>query len=88
MIRPGVGRKPARGILGVDPALDRVPAQADVLLANRERLPGRDQHLLADEVEAGHELGDGVLDLDARVHLHEVVVAVRGSRPSIVPAER
>ena len=35
------------------------------------------QDLLADEVDPGHLLGDGVLDLDARVHLHEVVVAVR-----------
>jgi hypothetical protein len=29
-----------------------VPGQADVLLAQPERLSGRDQHLLADEVEA------------------------------------
>ena len=29
-----------------------------------------------DEVEAGHELGDGVLDLEAGVHLQEVELAV------------
>src|SRR5206468_3278907 len=28
--------------------------------------------LLLHEVDAGHRLGDGVLDLDARVHLDEV----------------
>ena len=50
-------------------------AQPDVLLAHRERLAGRDPHLLADEVDPRHLLGDRVLDLDARVHLHEVVVA-------------
>ena len=50
--------------------------QPDVLLAQRQRLAGGDQHLLADEVEAGDNLGDRVLDLDARVHLHEAVVAV------------
>ena len=38
--------------------------------------PGRDVDLLLHEVAPGDELGDAVLDLDARVHLHEVVVAV------------
>ena len=54
----------------------------------RERLACGDPDLLADEVEPGHELGDGVLDLDARVHLEEEVLAVRVSSPSTVPAER
>jgi hypothetical protein len=31
----------------------------------------RDEDLGADEIEAGDDLGDGVLDLDARVHLDE-----------------
>ena len=75
-IVPGAGRKPWRGVLGVDPALDRVAGEAHVLLAERERLAGGDQHLLAHEVEAGHELGDRVLDLDAGVHLEEEVVPV------------
>ena len=62
--------------------------EAHVLLRERERLARGDQNLLADEVDAGDELGDRVLDLDARVHLEEEVVAVRSSRPSIVPALR
>ena len=78
---PGRGQEAAGHVLGVDPALDRVAAQDDVLLSDRERLAGRDQHLLADEVDAGHLLGDRVLDLDPRVHLHEVVGAVRGQQP-------
>ena len=53
------------------------PRSVDVLLAQRERLALRDQDLLADEVEAGHELRDGVLDLDPGVHLHEEVLAGR-----------
>ena len=77
----GRGQEAARHVLGVDPALDRVPAQEHVLLPDRERLAGRDQHLLADEVDARHLLGDRVLDLDPRVHLHEVVGAVRGQQP-------
>ena len=52
--------------------------QNDVLLPDRERLAGRDQHLLADEVDPRHLFRDGVLDLDPRVHLHEVVSPVRG----------
>jgi hypothetical protein len=36
-----------------------------------QRVALRDQDLGADEVEAGDDLGDGVLDLDARVHLDE-----------------
>src|SRR5690242_14139700 len=65
-----------RRVLRVDPALDRVTAELDVLLPHRERLAERDEDLLADEIEPGDHLGDGVLDLDSRVHLHEEVVAV------------
>ena len=57
--RLAVDRDPARArqeavrrILGVDPALDRVAAQDDVLLPQRQRLAGGDAHLLADQVEA------------------------------------
>ena len=65
------------GRLGVDPALDRVPAELDVLLGDRELLPGRDPDLLADDVDPGDHLGHAVLDLDAGVHLEEeVLVAV------------
>ena len=81
MIRPGAGRKPLADVLGVDPALDRVAAQDDVLLADGERLAGGDEHLLADQVEPGHELGHGVLDLDPGVHLHEEVVALAREQP-------
>ena len=42
----------------------------------RQRLAGGDPDLLAHEVEAGDHLGHRVLDLEARVHLHEVEAAV------------
>ena len=38
-------------------------------------LPGGDQDLGAHQIEAGHHLGDRVLDLEAGVHLHEPDVA-------------
>src|SRR5439155_20542392 len=65
-----------RGVLGVDPALDRVAAQRDVLLGDRELLPHRDPDLLAHDVDAGRHLGHAVLDLHARLHLEEEVLAV------------
>ena len=43
-----------------------------------ERLAGGDPHLRLHEVDVGDLLGHGVLDLDARVHLDEDVVAVAG----------
>ena len=40
-----------------------------------ERRPAGDQDLTHHQVDAGDDLGDGVLDLDARVHLDEVELA-------------
>ena len=42
----------------------------------RQRLAGGDADLLAHEVDAGDQLGDRVLDLEAGVHLDEVELAV------------
>ena len=58
-------------ILGVDPNLDRVACQGDVLLRERQGLARGDAQLQLDEVEARDELRDRMLDLQARVHLHE-----------------
>ena len=55
-------------------------AQLDLVLRDGDRLAEGDPHLLAHEVDAGDHLGHRVLDLDARVHLHEEVVAVRGQQ--------
>ena len=64
------------GVLGVDARLDRVAAQEHVALLELERQAGGDLELAAHDVDARHELGDRVLDLDARVHLEEVPAAV------------
>src|SRR5690606_37244051 len=63
-------------ILGVDAAFDRVAAQHDVFLPDRQLLPRRDQQLLADQVDAGDHFGDRVLALDAGVHLDEIEAPV------------
>ena len=76
----GVGAEAVRGVLGGDPALQRGAAQHDGVLGEAEvgqGLAGRDAHLGLHEVDVGDLLGDRVLDLDARVHLDEDVVAVR-----------
>ena len=74
--RARAGPKVVHGILGIDPALDRVPANHDVILPEAQGQSLRDPDLFADQVNAGHHLGDSVLDLDAGVHFNEIVAAV------------
>ena len=76
MILPGGGRELLRGVLGVDAALDRVAAQDDLVLGDGQLLAGRGHDALADDVDPGDHLGHAVLDLHARVHLQEEVLAV------------
>ena len=73
---PGQGWKFRYGILGVDPALDGVPAQPAPVALEADRLAGGHPDLLLHQVEAGDHLGHGMLDLDPGVHLHEVERAV------------
>ncbi len=60
-----------------DPALDGVAVARNVRLLRHvhfrtvQGVSLRDEDLRADEIEAGDHFGDGVLDLDARVHLDE-----------------
>ena len=48
----------------------------DVFLLDRQRLARSDADLLADDVDAGDFLGDGVLHLHPGVHLHEIHLAI------------
>ncbi len=59
------------GILRVDPALDRVPSDDDIVLGEVERLARRESELGTNDVDARHHLRDRVLDLDSRVDLEE-----------------
>jgi hypothetical protein len=72
----GAGREVARGILGVDPALDSVLGEGDVSLVESQLLAVGHKDLLLDEVDSSNLLGDGMFHLDAGVHLDEVVVAL------------
>ena len=100
----GRRRELLRRVLGVDAALDRVAAQDDVVLRERQRLAGGDPDARLDDVDPGRHLRHAVLDLDAGVHLQEEVLARmlalrvhqqpldgarrRGSRPRAPPRRR
>ena len=72
---PARRQEPGPGVFGVDAHLDRVTVQAHVVLSDAEGFARRDAQLFGHEVEPGDQLGDGVFDLQARVHLHEEEVA-------------
>ena len=77
-----VGREIFLGILGGDAALDRKAIARDLILRGdghlgaEERFAAGDEDLRTHEVDASDALGDGVLDLDARVHLDEEPVVL------------
>ena len=77
-LRPGhVARRTRRGPvvlawpLGAEPGLDGVAGHRDVLLGQREWLPGGHHQLQPHQVEAGDQFGHPVLHLQPRVHLQE-----------------
>src|SRR5208337_4012044 len=71
----GRGDEGAR-VLGVDATLDRRAEKTHLVLRDRQRRSGRDLDLLVDDVDAGDHLGHRMFDLDARVHLDEVELAL------------
>src|SRR5437868_8073069 len=64
--------KSVRRILARDAALDGPSSRNDVFLLERQPLARRNTHLPLHEVDARHQLGHGMLDLEARVHLQEI----------------
>jgi len=64
-------------VLGADTALDGVSTRGDQPIGvQRQRLAARDANLPLHQVDAGHQLRDAVLDLQACVHLEKVEPAV------------
>ena len=64
-------------ILRVQAHFDRVAVLPDRILRERQRLAGGDAQLPFDQVQAGHQFRHRMLDLQARVDLHEIEAAVR-----------
>ena len=82
--RPGVGVKSRAGSsaamrTSIAWPAGRRPRSAAASASSRQRPPGGEPELLADDVEAGDELGHAVLDLEPGVDLEEVERAVRGA---------
>ena len=73
-MRAGRGHEAVIRILGIDAALDGVAAQLDVFLLEGQRLTLSDTDLEMNEVGAGDQLGDGMFDLEPRVHFEEIEV--------------
>ena len=70
--RARAGEEACLGAFGVHPRLEGMARQLELRLRLRQRLACRHPELPLDEVHARHHLGDGVLDLQPGVHLHEV----------------
>ena len=72
VLEPAGGRQePSRWAFGVEPGLHRVAGQADLVLAQRQRLAGGHAQLPFHEVQPGHHLSHRMLHLQAGVHFHE-----------------
>src|SRR3546814_2558735 len=65
------------GVFCIDAVLDRPAGETHIILGECELFAGGDPDHLLDQVEVGHHLGDGMLDLEPRVHLQEVEASVR-----------
>ena len=88
---PACGRKFSAGVLGAEPRLDGVAGEADLRLREPERLAAGDAQLPFDQIDPGDRLGHRMLDLQPRVHLHEIEIAVAhraGTRPCRRPHSR
>ena len=80
-------------VLRVDPALDRVAAEADLILGRKREVPTSERELRPHDIDSGHGLRHGVLDLQARVDLEEEVALrgheeLHGPRGAVAPRAR
>lgn len=64
------------GILGVNPALNRVTFKDHIALRDSQGFSHRDQNLLLHDVDARHFLSNWVFDLDTLVDFEKVEVSV------------
>src|SRR5690606_11937778 len=67
-------RKIATRVFRVDPTFDAVSAHGRRL--HRKPLARGHAYLFLHQVDPGHEFGNRMLDLDTRIHLHEIETAI------------
>ena len=70
------GQEVVLRVFGIDAELQGIATVDDVALLYRQRQAAGDADLLADDVQPGDFLGDGVFHLHPGIHLHEVHLAV------------
>ena len=68
---PGRRQEALAHVFGVDPGLERPAVDRQILLRHGQWLTAGHPQLQLDKIQSGDGLGDGVLDLQAGVHLHE-----------------
>ncbi len=68
----GRGQEVARRVFRIKPRFEGPAVDGKLVLPLRQGLTGGDAELPFDEIEAGDRLRHGMLDLEARVHLHEM----------------
>ena len=66
------GEEARLGPLGIDARLEGMPRERELVLPHWERVARRREDLPLDEIDTRHHLGDRVLHLQPRVHLHKV----------------
>ncbi|MCD6060470.1 MAG: hypothetical protein K0S16_781, partial [Moraxellaceae bacterium] len=72
----GLRQEVVARVFRIEAHLDGGAVQLDVVLRQRQRLAVGDAQLPLDQVLAGDEFGDGMLDLQARIHFQEIEIAV------------
>ena len=71
---PDRGHEISQGIFRIDPCFQCPAGHLDVGLLERQRLTGCNADHPLDDVQAGHQLGHRMLDLDTGVHFQKVEV--------------
>jgi hypothetical protein len=74
----GIRKEVGLGALGVDTGLEGVADAGNLGLSEGKGVAGGDGKLPGDKVNTSDLLGDGVLDLETSVHLHEEELASDG----------
>ena len=75
--RDRAGRRGKRlRVFGVDATFDRVTDHDHVVLSEAERFAFSHANLIPNNIGQRHHFSDGMLDLNPRVHLHEIETIV------------
>jgi hypothetical protein len=73
---PDRGQEIAERIFGIDARFHRPAGQRDILLRKLQLLTGSGADHLLDQVDAGDQFGDGMLDLQTGIHFQEIEALV------------